>query len=1506
MAYPLGGLADKIGNHYETEWLISKFLDVIEEKIESVITEGVGEDEKGIDLWINYFDGIKEGQQCKGRNSSLEQWDFGSFNKKGIWKNWKYQLDRSNSIRVSLISPISFTQLDDILLGTKTINNNPRNFYEYKIKNAGERTKSLFNNICRVLELDPNDEEDLVRVFDYLSRMSIKTIPEYSLHENNCIRIERLFVGNPDDVYGYLLKYASSNEVFGNNINYNILDAYIKECGLEYSNLSKDNRVRPVIQELNGEFKASFMCMPGGFLLRKEVNNCLDELGKGNSIIIHGCAGVGKTGCAEGLVQSLEKHGIEYLAIKLDTHIPLNNSEKWAESMGFPASIPRCIDAITKDMTVVIFDQLDALRWTHSHSGDALTITISVIKEIQSINKTRENPICMVFVCRTYDLNNDSSIAALFAENNNWKKIEVSPLDDRTLSTIIGNSYDSMPPKLKKLLSIPSNLYIWDKINNKEVCNGLSATYQLVDMWWEQITFTCKNYELESKVVDGIKDDIVNKCFETSAVYAPKSSVSIPGDYQKFLLSSGIIRIENQSISFVHQSILDCFFAQEMCKRYYDHFTVIDIIGNRNRQTPSRRYQTQLFMQRLLDESEKAFLLFGKELLLEPDIRYSFKILFFEILSQIEYDSKNIDATAIKLVQDPNWKAQAINVICFGSLRFVHLLVRNGIMEKMIEDDKTSKFGIELLASIREHYNEEDVLLIAKYIDDSRFDSQIFWLFPFEFHQDIDSLFELRLKIYTNHPERINRNFDLVEMMRKCENRTIRILELMIKNISPLLEQQLYRDTKDFYYDDLTDLVTDYNFVIRMLLPLIPTSINLAQNRCWSPKYSSMYSMERTCVSLVKTATRMMATYDPEAFFDCFKTYFGKHFSILDEIILDGMNCLNESYSDWVIKYISNDSFKNSFCDASESGDRLLYTKRLVERFSPFCSDTVLTSFVTDVIHYIDPIAKEILKSRIDNTYKRGFYDDTPFWGSFQYEILPSISVNRRNSEVSELIGVLSRRNTNGYYSSNFDEIDTESIYVSPLENKELSLSQWIRIITNAEKLSRDYFKLFRRNGINICHNPTDYVRDFSSYVEKKPDEIIEYMCDESTTNPLDVFVETFISAVANTNAIVLNENQIIALIKRFGSENSERTLCFLSMIEKSNIENGIDYIVEYLWKIIDSPIKYDDKFDYTKIREEDFSTYISSAVYSSARARAIVVFSKLLANNEALYFAYSDRIAKLTSDDSETIRYASLYILNQIYGYMSESALKMIIEVFEKNPRFLCFFTSRYYLFEYCKINVNKTKELIANAMEYDDERIYTNIGYVIVDMYFYDKNLFDIIDIYKKANDVFRFFILEMIVAYYKEKEYRQTAKQLLLSLADVGEGLEQESLWRRLFDHKIVDLEEDFDLVSKIMHRSVAKYLLESFSKYVLAERKLKLYSNLVFDSAEQIMENRNARSVEWGIYDVISRLIIQLYDEASNGLENEDEVLASKCLDIWDKMYEYDLGAAKRLTNQMQEM
>ena len=77
MALEPAGYANKLGNRYEGRWIARQLLFLLHEQLRSVKVEAPGDDEAGVDLWVERKDGNREAQQCKAENGSKSRWTLG-------------------------------------------------------------------------------------------------------------------------------------------------------------------------------------------------------------------------------------------------------------------------------------------------------------------------------------------------------------------------------------------------------------------------------------------------------------------------------------------------------------------------------------------------------------------------------------------------------------------------------------------------------------------------------------------------------------------------------------------------------------------------------------------------------------------------------------------------------------------------------------------------------------------------------------------------------------------------------------------------------------------------------------------------------------------------------------------------------------------------------------------------------------------------------------------------------------------------------------------------------------------------------------------------------------------------------------------------------------------------------------------------------------------------------------------------------------------------------------
>ena len=745
MPYESGGRADKLGNKYEFNWIVLKFIDIISEKIDAIKVEAIGEEEVGVDVWVRYSNGITEAQQCKGRNASKDYWTLSDLNSRGILKYWKLHLSRDLTTKVSLVSPLPFTNFSDLIYRAKT-NDNAQSFIDYQVNTSSE-IKNLFDNY--VNNLGFSKEKDIPKIINFLSRTVIRQDPSPENEEFIKDMISQYFIGDAASIKSKFINLILQGEIYGRWLSFQDLEKFIKNEKIEFRNLARDDRIIPRINILNDEHKNSFKTLDSGLKIRKQFDECKKYIQEGKSIIIHGKAGNGKSGLTENIIDWCNKSNILHLDLKLDCYIPEGTAQEWGEKLGFPASISYCLNAFSKeDNTVLILDQLDALRWTARNSKSSLATCLELIREIRNLNSERENKISIIFVCRTYDLENDNGIKALFEnkskdDTESWHKVEVNELLENEVEEILGSKYHSFPNKLKQLLRTPSNLYIWEQINNKEEYYQITSTYNLVDKWWRDLSVKCHDASLIEDNLSDLKEKFVKLFTDTGETVFSKRRLLGNERALRYLTSQGMLTEHSNKVSFVHQSFLDCFVAERMILDYYTNSDVNDILGNKTQQNPTRRYQFQIFLQSLLEESEKDFLNFGTRLIKSDNVRFNFKYVFFEILGSIQEPSKKILDYIAELIQETEYRNHLCQTVISSHKLYVNFLVEEGIFKKWFDENRI--LVINLLSSISPNYTTESIKFIKLSIANSDDKNEWRGCFFNDYHNDSEEFFKVRL-----------------------------------------------------------------------------------------------------------------------------------------------------------------------------------------------------------------------------------------------------------------------------------------------------------------------------------------------------------------------------------------------------------------------------------------------------------------------------------------------------------------------------------------------------------------------------------------------------------------------------------------------------------------------------------------------------------------------------------------------------------------------------------------
>lgn len=1282
--------------------------------------------------------------------------------------------------------------------------------------------------------------------------------------------------------------------------------------------LSSNEQIKPRIEDLNREYKSAFIPLGNSLIKRKEFSICREALDSEKSIIIHGKAGRGKSGCTEDVINYCEENHIPYLAIKLDKRVPGMTAEKWGEDLGLPASITHCIHSVSKNKrAVIILDQLDALRWTLAHSRDALLVCSQIINQVDTLNKDRKNKISVVFVCRTHDLENDNNIRTLFKKDDSkedviqWNRVQVNELDEELVEGIVGKRYEQLTSKLKEILRIPSNLYIWKQLDPGKVYAECSTASHLISEWWGQLSEKCFEFGLREDNLNQIKDKMITFLEKSSRIFIPLSILNENKSTLEFLSSNAFLIIQDRKVSFAHQSILDCFLADKMLHRYYDGEDIVDIIGTKDKQTPGKRYQVQMFMQNLFEIDSHDFITVGQKMFEAKQIRYFVKFVFFEVLNQIDKIDENIQNFIVNNCENESYGNHIINNVIFSKPNYIKLLRQCGILEKWFNTPSKKDIVINLLVSMSPNFEADDITFIEKYSFNSQEDdNKLSKCFLRDINQDTDELFELRMKFYKRYPRMADNYLDFKSMLKNSELRTIRLLAFLLENKFKSGGKQIYYYEETFLYEDSEILINNGEEVLNLLLPFVPIDKDVSFIYSdWSGKYIHKRGLERACIQIIKKANAAIISQQPKKFFDRYKEFTGKGNDLFNEIILDGLFRVSESYSDVVINYLCSDLNSNVFDNTSGNGDKLLLAKQILEKHTKYCSEDLFNLLEKRVLSYLSPQAKDVYRRRINyNREKNGRTVYWSFWGDFQKEILEILPYKRLSIQAKDLLRILRRKFPKGSTLYKYTDGHSGSIS-SPVAGKKLNNKKWIEILTNKKIIQKDSSRWIEVPEGFISSSIEEFASSFSKAVSEEPERMINLVLSNKE-KVLESYVDSLFSGVASSKAlgdvpVELLEKMILTYPYDYISYRAN-DICSIIRDRKN-----VNWSQEILDILKDIAINHNNPelgtLNITNNEDKEMRSYamLQSNAINCVRGNAAQAIAELLWNERTLFKQFKDTIERLVFDENPAVNLASLFALWPAYNIDREWASEIILIQFSKDYRLAGFYDTKNMFFLLYPKYRDQVLKTIKKCYESEDKDLIEMGANCLSEMFIRNNEFSEIINNVDAMSEAQAKVILHMATNYFNKGEFNSIVKDLIRKFK--ASALDLEMPISRLFYDDLIDLKRDKDFMIEIMNSGLNRRIVHAFVHYLEEKSKSIVdYKDIIFSMSYHLIGNGVGEFEEiWGIEDDISKLIIGLYDETSNSTIPEIKDIANECLDIWDLMFENQFGQIRSLSQKLME-
>ena len=1494
MSLEPGGRADKYGNVYECFFLASLMLRLIMGNLRSITVESLDTNKDSAEYIAVDNKGISYYYQCKLSNALNDKWRICDLKNHDVFNRARNIIESSPNNRYVFVSALGYGELSELCKRART-NSSLQQFKDFQLTN--DKIRTTWKDCAVQLGLDLSSETDTEKLLMILSKCDFETVP-YGPESRRELssRVQLLFMGDGDGAREELEHYINSNHRFGSPITADEIISVMAKRGYPFRKHMFGEGNVPLINGLNETFINSFRPINGTVIHRTETDKIMEEISKGNSVILHGRAGYGKSGCVYELVNKLKENNTLFLALKLDQIVPKISSDSYGKDLGLSQSPVHCLHNISaRKNCVLILDQLDALRWTSHHSASALAVCKTLISEAKYLNEKDGGRISLVFITRTFDLENDAGLKNLFTENENapswWSKIEIGALSRSDVIGVIGDEYNRLTLKLQKLLLTPSSLYIWTTLADDSSARDITTPFELMVKWWYQIQTNCQNSGINKADITALRDQIVTAIEHRPNSRIPKQRFVDSQKELQALISNGLLIENDSSVSFSHQSFLDHFAVENMINKIYDELNVVDVIGHLDEQTPYVRYRLLRVLQTLIVD-EDYFIKVSSDILGSDKVRHYFKCAVFEVIGQCEHPYDALLDFAHCYFINSDWHSYVCRTVYHGHQPYIESLDKYG------RYDWSSKEGLELLYSIN---SQAQNFIIEKIkplcFQTKELDKDIYFVLGQNCQNDSHSFLELRLEMLKKHPDFWSMVWNLLDLSSQSPN-MIPVIKLIINDID-LIHDNLYFGKEDSIttYSKLY-----YHEIIDELLPVICEKTMQFNPRWPNDEYNEKYShwvksgynshIARNIVELAKAGLCEFAVKEPEAFMSFAEKFDGRKSVVYYEILAEAVYNLSTDYSDFAVSWLfSNPKEREDhiFIYTKNAKNYLSLTKKTIEKFSPFCTENNFKSLEKMILHWSDPHERmmEIYNSRLTiNSTKQNEPVYYSYWGHLQKELLPCLDEARTSKETKQLIGVLNRNKwiRVPFYNQGWSVSVTD--VVSPVHSKagKLSDKTWLKIISVPNSRMRNDVPRKSENEYSIETSHNAFSNSFSEQAKHDPERFARL----SLKFPQECFSKYITSAIHalyehDVNVPGVDFSLTLEVVKHFLSHSDSKvTMEILRLIEKRAIEDWPDEILTFVCdSAINSPHPSPDFSVYAKnVEKTPHSLFINSM--NSVRGRAIGAISQLLWNHNNLAERFKPVIESAVNDPNEAVRFFSLTGAYPYCNLDRDFCIKILKKLIQNEPCIL----GHPDIWEIICLDYPNNSEfyvghLIKACCSGIDELDATAAGYLCALSVYYDFKIAE--QLYRiplNAKQIER-VCLQAVFSFNNDK-FNQRSKAILMHYLD--EEHFGSLAFNKLFLDKSIDIDRDEELLNKIICSKPKEQMVNRFLKYINEQKcDISKYANTLQTLCEELSAAKD-RYDRYSTMNDLVKCIIKLLDNNKQKL-----TIKAQCLNMLDNIY-----------------
>lgn len=1529
-----GGYAAKLGDRYERRWIVRQLLLLLQERIRGVTVEAVGDDEAGVDVWIDRSAENRDAQQCKVENGSKKEWTLADLKSRGVLDYARQQLERDSNVTYTFVSSVPAIELRELSRSSRDSGGDAEEFFQLQVIQRSQNIAKAFHRLCSYWNLDSDNPDDRARVYFLLKRIFVHIISDDHESREDLRYMAQVSVeGPPDTVINALADYAISEGNLRRCLTTQDIWNELTRLNLLPRRLTADSRLAIRIKELNDEFTESIhpTLVSGKLINRNETRVLIDLLEKDRNIgmtILHGSAGRGKSGVLYELTREIETREIPYLSIRLDRRTIRSSAQQFGIDLGLRESPVRCLaDVAAGRQCVLILDQLDALRWTSSHAAECLEVCKEMLREVVAMRQLGTE-ITIILCCRTFDLEHDPQIRAWLAPTDKRlvsTRIPVEELSDAVVDEVvreIGIDYDRFSARQKELLRTINNLAIWTEVvRSEERSPDFGSQTQLLRVYWQNRFQILESEGISSTDLNALLDRLVDYMENKATLSAPARLIEGHQKIATELQSLGVIRVSCRIVTFAHQTHLDFLIA----RRALDSLTtepqaVLVWLGDRSTMNLVRREQLRQLLLLMIDEDPRWFLATVRSILESSAVRFHMKQLTLEVVGQIT-PTKEILAFVIYLYSQDGWRELIEGEVLSASPEYCRALERSNYLGKWLQSEHASEQRLAFWILRRNYHSCGRI--VVKHCDrlldcGKALPSQIESLLGNDFTSESRDAFKLRLKCARRGAS--PRYVPWQELVSKKPKRAMLLFAAILKGEFASKSMDSVRTAGYSRREDpsllaLKLVAHDHpTLTCKLLAPLfskfVRRSFASAGKRFakGSGRYlrpERPYEPPPSLSKILKEGLAAIAKSDPSAFLGFAEMLDAVPGRIARKLIVESRANLPSAYADDSIGWLLAD-WRRLSCGSRQKEHRWMPARRLIRSISCNCSDKVFQDLEATLLRYNDP--DEIRRSKADLPYVR----EGHYWncvGAAQYHLLPALCHKRRSIETIGRIGVLERKFLPLGTDFFLDPGCKGGGVRSPLNRSRLdhmSDGAWIKLITNRKIGPResDRKATYTKNSV-IEVSIEQFAQDLSTASLCDPNRFARLALlipDNASSKYLSAILHAMDRDRAPSEVpedrrsiwVPASAASIQALLERpMNLKNQELAMAFCRVISNRDDIAMTDTIIERLCYCCQHEDPLDNELHVrcdvaaSECNVEDLESNAINCVRGVA-ARAI---SHILYDHPDLLPKFLPAIEHLLDDPHPVVRLASIGICLPVWNFDKSLCVAMFLRASTDDLRIAASRDARQ-IFNYNFPNSYAELGPIIERMVESPlaEVSEKGAGEVVARWVFFD--LFD-----KSVSQCLNGTVpqrkgaAESLVQLAHDERYSLKCLPLLTQLAD-DEDESVRGIVNILFRYDNVLEVSGFpeflrEYLKTKSFRDDPSHLVDA-----LNDRKASILdlADVLLTVSSAFLDAWNTNKGEpsrhgWAASHYLVPLTLRLYELA---IDNDDALIRQKCLDFWDEL------------------